>query len=199
MISKDTRLRHELVKFVKAHPEVVDIVLFGSVVRGKEKPGDIDVLVIFRDKVDKEVEYSIRKKVEKAYANVSVISKTGEGVMDESFDARESVLVEGKSLVTGKDLAGGYGLVSFGMFKYHFKGWDKLRKTKFYYALNGRGGKEGIADSLGCIKLSDSVMLVPLAEVEEFREFLESWGGLEYVYIPTMIPERLAKRRVLSF
>jgi len=177
--------------------KIIDIILFGSAARGKEKPNDIDILVLFRDKVDKDAEYMIRKELEKKYKNVSIISKTEKTVLEESFDARESFLFEGKSMFTGKRVAGRYGFCSFGMFKYSFSGWDKLKKTKFYYALNGRSGKKGVAEMLGCIKLSDSVVLTPLERIEEFREFLDSWK-IGYIYVPTLVPARLGRKKILE-
>ncbi|MDP3640002.1 MAG: hypothetical protein Q8R53_02245, partial [Nanoarchaeota archaeon] len=118
-------------------------------------------------------------------------------LLEQTFDARESALFEGVSLITGKNLARRYGFISFGMFKYTFGKWEKLQKTKFYYALNGRKGDEGISQKLECIKLSDRIVLVPLGNIEPFREFLESWK-LEYIYIPIIMPERVGQKKILE-
>lgn len=197
MTSKNILLNKSLNKFVSSHPEVEDIILFGSVVRGKEKPKDVDILIIFSEEVDKEKEFAIKKILEKQFQNLSIVSKTRKNITDPAFDARESILFEGFSLVTGKNLASEFGFVSFGMFKYCFGAWNKLQKTKFYYALNGRRGKVGISSQLGCIKMSDNIVLVPLHNIEPFREFLDSCK-IEYKYIPQLIPERLGRRKILE-
>ncbi len=75
--------------------------------------------------------------------------------------------------------------------------WTKLKKTKFYHALNGRDGKEGMLQFLKCIKLSDSTILAPSNNIEPLREFIESWD-LDYRYIPMIIPKRLAKKQILE-
>jgi len=106
-------------------------------------------------------------------------------------------LFEAISLITGENLAKKHGFESLGMFKYNFKNWDKLKKTKFYYALNGRGSGEGMVSSSGSIKLSDNVLLVPLDKIEEIRQFLESWE-MEFIYIPTLIPQRLNRKKILG-
>src|SRR3989344_858236 len=188
MILKNIKLRSELQKFISKAKEIEDILVFGSLMRGKEKPNDIDILVIFKNKIDKEMEYNLGKILRKYYPSISLISKYREDIRKSSFNARESVLFEGFSLLSGKNLAQEYGFNSFGMFKYDFSQWDKLQKTKFYYGLNGRRG-EGISQKLDCIRLSDKVILVPLNKTEKFREFLESWN-LESKYIPLLIPER---------
>lgn len=182
---------------IKRFQQVSDIFLFGSTVRGKLKPQDTDILILFKDKVDKEVEYSIRKILEKRYPRLSIISKTEKTVLDESFDARESILFEGKSLISGKKFADRYGFQSFGLFKYDFGSWSKLQKTKFYYVLNGRAGRQGMADVLGCIKMFDSALLVPLEKIDPLKDFLDSWN-LRYTYIPLLIPKRLSRKKILE-
>lgn len=197
MILNDTILSRTLKKIAEKQKDVEDIVIFGSAVRGKEKPEDIDILIIFKDSVIKETEYQIRKEIEKKYKNVSVISKTPITLLDPAFDARESVIFEGKSILKDRTLAEQYGYNPAGMFKCDFKGWSKLKKTKYYYALNGRGTQRGIVDELACIKLADGVVLVPLHTIEPFRSFLEFWE-VDYRYIPVLIPERLNRKRLLE-
>lgn len=197
MISRDIKLRNRLKEIRKEFPEVDDIILFGSSVRGNENPGDVDVLVLFKTRVDKGKEYEIRKELDKSYKDVSIISKTRKTLVETSFDARESIFFEGLSLITGEYIAGKYGFSSLGAFKYHFRNWDKLRKTKFYYALNGRGNQEGMLKILKGIKLSDSLVLVPLDKIDQLREFLESWE-IEYLYIPLLLPQRLNKKSILQ-
>lgn len=197
MILKNTTLKNRLKKIIENRPEVSDILIFGSVIRGESKPNDFDVLVLFENEINKNTEYILRKEIEKDHSNVSIISKTKKTVLDETFDAREAVLFEGTSLINSKSVAGNYGFSSFGLFKYNFGDWNKLRKTKFYYAINGRSGKKGIASILNAIKISDSLMMIPLNKIEEFREFLDSWK-IKYIYIPILIPIRLSRRKILE-
>ena len=48
-----------------------------------------------------------------------------------------------------------------------------------------------------CIKLSDSLVLVPLGKIEPFRDFLDSWA-IDYLYIPLLLPQRLSKKNILQ-
>ena len=197
MILKNTKLQNSLKEIIKNNNDIEDILIFGSSVRGKEKVDDLDILVLFKTKIDKNIEYAIRKELEKHYNKIAIISKTIKTSVDQSFDARESILFEGFSLISGDNLAKKYGFSSLGMFKYNFNGWNKLRKTKFYHAFNGRKGKCGIADLLNCIKLSNNLLLSPLDKIEHVKEFLESWK-MNYVYIPIIIPQRLNKKNILQ-
>ena len=197
MILNDTILKKNLKTIAAKQKEVEDIIVFGSLVRGKEKPEDIDIIVIFKNKVIREVEYQIRKEIEKKYKNVSIISKTLTTLHDPAFDARESILFDGKSLLKDKTLAEQYGYNPVGMFKYQFTGWSKLQKTKYYHALNGRNLQGGMVEELGGIKLADGAIIVPLNKIEAFKSFLEFWK-VEYKYIPALIPERLNKKKILE-
>lgn len=194
---KNTTLWNELKRLIASYPEVDDILVFGSYVRGKTAPCDIDIMVIFSKKVNKQVEYEIRKIIEKSYSNISIISKTRDSLQDPSFDARESYLFEAKSFFTKQTMGEKYGYLSFGMFKYDFKNWNKLKKTKFYYALNGRGKSLGVIGNLTGMKLSDRIVLIPLDNIEEFKNFLEEWK-IEYKYIPILLPQRLGKKKLLQ-
>lgn len=192
----NTKLINELKKKAKQHPTIEDIILFGSFVRGKAKPQDIDVLLIFKTGVDKEIEYTIRKALEKFYPNVSLLAKTTRTILDRAFDARESILFEGISLLDGVPYCSKFGFSARGMFRYDFKNWSSLQRTKFYHAFNGRRSTKGIVDRTQSIKLSDKVVLVPVENIELFKEFLESWG-LEYRYIPLLLPKRLDRKDLL--
>ena len=88
MILTDTTLKKNLKKIAALHKDIEDIIVFGSLVRGKEKPEDMDILVIFKQSVAKEVEYQIRKEIEKKYNAVSIISKTQTTLFNPAFDAR---------------------------------------------------------------------------------------------------------------
>jgi predicted nucleotidyltransferase len=197
MILKNTKLRNKLKKIAKENKDLEDIILFGSSVRGKENPSDIDILVIFKEKINKNLEYDIRKTLEKEVRNISIISKTKKTLKDPSFDARESYLSEGISLITKEDIASTFGFSALGLFKYGTSRLKNLKKTKFYYALNGRGSEEGVAVKLGCIKLSNNILLVKRDKVEEIMIFFSS-HEIDYSYMPILIPKRMNKKQILQ-
>ena len=43
---------------------IIDIILFGSVMKGKEKPNDIDILLLTKGKMENDKVYQLRKKIE---------------------------------------------------------------------------------------------------------------------------------------
>jgi len=176
---------------------IKDVVLFGSTIRGKLEPNDIDILMIFIKSVDKDIEYEFRKRASKIFASISIISKTEDNLYDESFSARDAILFEGYSLVRKRFIASLYGFDSLGLFMYQTKSMSNAAKTRFYYALNGRRGSKGVANSLAAIKISNNMIAIPLENIEAAKNFFDTWK-VEYSYIPSLLPSRLAKKHIIS-
>ncbi|MBN1385671.1 hypothetical protein JW968_01710 [Candidatus Woesearchaeota archaeon] len=165
--------------------------------RGKKQPADIDMLLVFKQKVDKDLEYVLRKRLEVIDHRITLISKIEGAIRSPDFDAREGILFEGMSLITGRYLADGYGFSSLGFFIYSTKGMSNVQKTKFYYALNGRGSSIGVIRDIEGIRISDNVIAVPLSKIELAKDFFDH-VKIEYRYLPVMIPKRMFRRDLLS-
>lgn len=184
--------------FYKKHKGIIkDIILFGSVLRGKDNPSDIDILIVFINNINKDIEYEFKKKISRIVSNASIISKTQDSLHDSSFSAREAILFEGYSLINKKPIASLSGFESLGIFIYQTKKLNNVDKTRFYYALNGRSGAKGVIYLLNAIKLSDNIIAVPLSQTENTKEFFTRWN-IDYTYVPSLIPSRLAKKHIIG-
>ncbi len=191
-----TKLSKQSKVFQKKYKEEIkDIILFGSSLRGKLEPEDSDILILFNKKINKEIEYEFKKQV--SIKNISLISKTEDTLYDHSFAARESILFEGYSLVKKQFIAFRSGFDSLGIFIYYTKDLKNTEKTRFYHALNGRRGSLGVIDLLKAIKLSDNIIAVPLEKIEEAKEFFGQ-QKIEFKYVPSLIPSRLAKKHIIG-
>lgn len=183
--------------FKKYKEEIKDIILFGSFIRGKIKPHDIDILIIFKTKINKDIEYELKKLLLKHAKNISLLSKTEKECIEPSFDAREGILFEGYSLINSRFLADEFGFVSFGLFFYNTKNMTNVKKTRFYYALNGRRSNKGLIDEWDAIKISDNIIAVPLDKIESTKEFFETLG-ITYKYLPSLIPRRMGRKEIIG-
>jgi predicted nucleotidyltransferase len=188
-IAKDLKKKYPL--------EVSDIIIFGSLMRGKEKPTDIDVVVVFFNNVNKDIEYLFKKQAEKLISNISLISKTNDSIQDDSFDARDGIFFEGFSLIRECFLSSEKGYTSFGMFTYQTKKLKNTDRTKFSYALHGRNGSNGVLSSLLGFRLSDNVLLFPLENISRAEDFFSYWK-IDYKFIPVLIPTRMAKESIIK-
>lgn len=197
-LRKNTKLKKSLESALKTHEQLLDIILFGSAVRGKEEPRDLDILLVFKDKVDREIVYDLRKEFERRMAlektqpkvGVDVDAKSYHEIFESRYLPRERILAEGYSIKNGDFIHSLYGYIAFSMFRYSLKGKKASERVRFYYALLGRGKKEkGIIDSVNGIKFSNSVVLVPVDNEEKFSDFLKNWR-IEYKLTLMMIPAR---------
>ena len=176
-------------------PEILDIILFGSAIRGKEKPKDIDILIIYTKNAKDiiEINYKLRKELEKILKNIEIVGKKYKEIFSPEFLARESVLSEGFSMRQGKFISESLGFRNLVLFKYSLKRMSKSKRMLFYYSLHGRNKQGGILKSLKAYKFSDSIILSRVESSEIFKEFFNKWG-IEFLEMPVLIPERVANR-----
>ncbi len=199
---KELLKNKELSKIVTGYlemSEVIDILLFGSSVRGKDEPKDIDFLILFSDKVEDstKISYTLRKELEKLYSNVEVISKKYSEIFSSNFLPREALLSESYSFKNKEYLSRGFGYQNFILFRYSLKNLNKSKRMQFYYSLYGRGKEKGILEKNQAIKFSNEIVLALVDNSEIFKNFFESWK-IEYVEFPVLIPERVIKYALMK-
>ena len=185
---KNKKFCSEITNFFNKNKDILlDIVLFGSSVKGKNTPNDIDLLIIYRDKKNLDKSYEL-KKILKDFP-VEIIDKGYVELFEESFNARESILSEGYSIIFKRSLSQGWGYLSIILFKYELSGFGKSDRMRFYYSLYGRNSV-GILKSCNASKFSESIILCPTDSSEKLREFFRNWK-ISYSDFPIMIPERI--------
>ena len=187
MQSKITNLINSLKLILKKNTDIEDIILFGSSMKGKSKPKDVDILLIFKTKINKPLELTIRKNSE---LNLDINSIIVEELKGDNFIAKEGLYLEGLSIKTSEPLAKEIGFSSYALFKYNLsniKGSDRIR---FYYALNGRNNNQGFLKEISANKFSEEIIFCEYNKIEQLKDFFKTWN-IEYQIIPTLIPQRL--------
>jgi predicted nucleotidyltransferase len=167
---KSLRLESKIVK----HKELIDIVLYGSSVKGKRKIGDIDILFIFNNlPLEKRLEITQAFKSKLKANNLDIKSINLREFFDSTFLARQGVLLEGISLRDKKPLAQKLGFESFTMFIYDSNKLSNTEKVKLAFALNGRRNEKGLIEKLNLQKFGNNRLLSPMENSNLFSEFLE--------------------------
>jgi predicted nucleotidyltransferase len=188
---QDTTFKSEIKRFFNKNKEVLlDIILFGSSVKGKEKPNDIDILLLYKSSKNIDVSYALKKTIEAKGYYIEITDKTYNELLNPNFIAGISIISEGYSLVYNKFLFEGLGYLSFNLFKYELKQFNKSERMRFYYSLYGRNNEKGMLKILNSIKFSDSIILCPVENVERMKEYFDTWK-LKYVEFLILIPERI--------
>lgn len=176
--------------FLKNRAEIIDILLFGSVVKGKNQPNDIDILILFHNDKQLKLCQELRKKIEeKIEMKIEVTGLSYSELFNKSFLPREAILTEAYSLIYKNSISESLGFRSQIMFNYKLKGKTKSERMKFYYSLHGRNAP-GMLKRLAAIKYTETIILCPVENQEKMREYLNSWN-LEFKETPLLIPARL--------
>jgi predicted nucleotidyltransferase len=192
ILLKDTRFKSEIHAFYKAnHDCILDIIVFGSSLKGKENPNDIDILIIYTDTKSIDKGYALKKSLKAKGYEADITEKTYHELFSESFQAREAFLSEGYSLIKNKSISGGLGFTNLSLFRYELKGFSKTDRMRFYYSLNGRGDKQGILARYYAIKFSESIILCPMENLENLKEYFVQWN-IKFEEFPILIPQRMA-------
>lgn len=177
--------------FYKKHEkEIFDIILFGSAVKGKEKPNDLDILLLFKNKEDLDIAYELRKNLEKFGMEIHITTKTYNSLLDKMFKARDVFLGEGYSLIRKEFIAQGLGYAGVSLFKYELKGFSQSKRMQLQYALYGRDRKSGIVKELELTKFADTVFFCPVSNAEQLKEFFESWS-IKFEQFQILVPEQI--------
>jgi len=195
---KNTKFRSSVRDFyAQSKDRILDILLFGSVVRGKEQPADIDLLILYKNgKGQIELSHQLRTTLEKKGFHASITSKTYDALFDPAFTAREAFLSEAYSLVLDVYISKGLGYEPVVLFRYSLKTRTKSERMRFYYSLYGRNGGKGVLDANNSRKFSDTIIAAPIENSENIKAFLEYWK-LDYLEIPTLIPYRILHAKKL--
>ncbi|OIO41706.1 hypothetical protein COU56_03510 [Candidatus Pacearchaeota archaeon CG10_big_fil_rev_8_21_14_0_10_31_9] len=158
---------------------IVDIILYGSSVKGKINPRDVDIAILFDNfSIDKRLgilrEY--KEKIKKKINNPDIIQINLSEFFDSHFLARESIIVEGYSLINNKPFSETLGFFGYMLFTYTLKGLNHNDKTKFTYSLIGRGKNKGILKGLNAEPIGKGAVLIPIGNSYVFDEFLKKWN-----------------------
>lgn len=175
--------------------EVIDVILFGSSVREKQNPSDVDVLIIYlsEKKENTNKTYQFRKRIEgiiKKSVHITPISY--ENFFKPEFSPRQAILSEGFSMKIKNYLSEGLGFSSRILFRYSLKEKNNSERMLFYYALYGRGKEKGFLEKNNCIKFSDSIILSAVESSEILKDFFKK-NNISFIEIPLLIPERILK------
>lgn len=167
--------------------EINDIIIFGSIMKGKESPNDIDILIIFNKKINKKIEQEIRRELNNRY---EINSITKEELDKDIYKAKEGLYLEGYSFSSQKFLKEKIGFESIAYLKYNLKNVKGSLRVRFYYSLIGRGKEKGFLSTIKATKFSENIIVCEYSEIEKLKKYFENWN-IEYKIYPSLIPKRL--------
>lgn len=168
-------------KFKKKHKKVFDIVLYGSSVKGKEKPNDYDFMLLLKGAKEGErfdLAFEFKEKLLGLgfpHEKLDVKAINLDSLFDPNYLATPGIIIEGFSLTKGKPFHELMNGESYALFNIKARRLDKNQRKKFNYALKGRKGDSGFLKEINGKYLAPWVVLIPIENTYRFKEFLDYW------------------------
>ncbi|HIJ11076.1 TPA: hypothetical protein HA278_03385 [Candidatus Woesearchaeota archaeon] len=170
-------LAKKLQKLVRDN--IVDIILFGSSVKGASRPSDIDIAVLYHGTIDKSV---VKKNIQSCTQNTTDIQFIT--LQDYDKFIFLTLIREGYSVKNKKYLSEVYRIKPAKLYKYQLTSLTPSKKVMF---------QRGLRNFKTIEKLSNRVILVPMSVTSEFESFLRQWDldidTKEYTLLPLVRQE----------
>ena len=178
MDSKIFLLKNKL-KGLLSDKEVIEIVVFGSAIKGKIIPRDIDLAVICHEKPSPHLLAKIKKLEE---FHVSML--TAKEFLINSPSIVHTLVREGYGLKNKKLLAENLRFVGRVLFTYNLVQFASSPKVKIVNILRGKKREKGIVEKNEGKWLSNQTFTVPLSAEKIFDEFFSNFNiKYEKVYV----------------
>jgi hypothetical protein len=156
---------------------LVDIFLFGSALKSKEKPNDVDVITLFRNKKYEEIE-SINYRLKKIGTELNINLHIEPIIIDNLHKEKVyiNLLHEGLSIKYMKSLSELLQCRSYILIIYSLKNKTASDKVRFSYALYGRKKGKGFLRKINGKEIGKGSIFVPIAKQELIRDFFKQWN-----------------------
>ena len=169
---KNSEVYLKLRKIVKQY-NLEDIIIFGSFVKGKAAPRDIDICLIFKESPNLECIREIQSKLSDEF---HVSSLSTDSFFNKKHNLAQTLLFEGISAKSGKKLSEIYSLDSYGLYYYDISRMEKSDKVRFVYLLKGRKNGKGIVSEFNGEFLVNGCFIVPVEKDSEMLEIMNKWN-----------------------
>lgn len=171
------KLKKSLKSLLKKEKFLVDIFIFGSVLKSKYQPRDVDLIILFREKNYKKIEeiiYQIKKIGDKLKINLH----SEPLIIDDIYNEKVylSLLHEGYSIRNMKFISNMLNFKPYLLITYNLKDKKSSDKVRFSYALYGRKKGEGLLKTLSGKELGKGSILVPIDKESLIKEFFKQWN-----------------------
>lgn len=158
------KLKKNSKELLKKYKGINDIILFGSLVKGKYAPKDIDIALVVGEK-----DFSLIGEIKSflGVKNLDVEMVKPEEIYQSRLGL--TLISEGFSIRSNKFLRENLGLHPMKIYTYEIKKLNQTKKVLF-----GRGLNQIIKETKS-MKLGAGSIMVPIKESSNFEDFLDAW------------------------
>lgn len=160
------RLKKSLKTLLIKSEEIQDFIVFGSLVKGKYAPKDIDIALVVGKK-----NISLTGEAKEQLGNFSNLDL--EMITpEEMYQTRLGMVLitEGFSIKRNKFLREELGISPMKIYVYEIKSFTQTRKVLFGRGLNL------IIKNINGTRLGAGCVMIPISHTAEFEDFLDTWN-----------------------
>jgi len=165
---------------------LIDVIIFGSVVRNKSNPDDIDLCIIGKDE-EKSLDLidSLGKLLDAIKVKSHITFLTSNRMIS-GDTLTKTLLNEGYSVIKGKSFSESIGLKNKSLFNYSLKKFSPSNRVRFHYMLNGRYGSKGILKEINGKIMGAGSIIIPTEKEDILTEIMNKWK-VDYSIIRLLI------------
>ena len=180
-MQKEVYSANKLIKVWITTKKVLDVILFGSSIREKSKPKDIDLCILISD-IDEEKSMDLVDSLGKSLGNLNLSFHIN--ILTSSSFVKGDTLVntllsEGYSIKKGEMFSSVFGYTNKSLFIYSLKKFTPSKRVKVHYMLRGRYGSKGILAEVNGNFLGTGSIIVPTEKEDLLKEIFDKWD-VEY-------------------
>lgn len=156
--------------------KVIDIIVFGSFVRGKENPNDLDLCILIKDTDEKkslDLVDSLGRLTDDFRIKCHINILTSSAFIGSTL--AKTLLNEGFSISKEKDFSKSFGMESKSLFVYELKKFTPTKRVQFHYLLKGRYESKGILDEIDGTFIGTGSILIPNKKEDILKRVFDKW------------------------
>ena len=161
----------DLEKNLKSHikDNVVDLIFFGSFVKGKHRPEDLDVAIVVKDENDLELDTvsAIREILREEFQDPDTEVIEAQDIY--STDIGLSIILEGYSVDNSDFLREVLGVRPYNIYQYSLEKLTRSKKSSFNRSLRK------LLDDIGGEKIGRGAVKVPRGESGRMEDVFKRW------------------------
>lgn len=170
------KLKKDLLNCLKREKLLIDIILFGSALKSKNAPNDIDLALLFREKQYEQIEeitYAIKKIGDANNTELDI-----EPIVIDDFYKKPICFIllhEGFSIKNNAFISEMIKMKPGILISYSLQNKNKSDKVRFSYALYGRKKGEGFLRAINGKEAGKGSIIIPTEKEEAAKSFFKQW------------------------
>ena len=169
-INSNLSLIKNKLKSLLLDKEIIDIILFGSSIKGKLIPRDIDIALILYKKPSRELHEKIN-----SIKNFHISLITAKEFFINSPSIVHTLVREGYSIKGKKFISEGWRFSNQAIYSYMLTSLSPSNKVRFVNILRGKRGENGIVETNKGKWIANQVFIAPLEAEKIFDELFDNF------------------------